>query len=137
FKCDWSSDVCSSDLKTPDKPRFVAGAIGPTNRTLSMSPDVNDASFRAVSFDQMRAAYADQVRGLVDGGVDLLLAETVIDTLNLKSCLVAIEEVFAEKQVRMPVMISVTIVDNSGRTLSGQTIDAFWTSVEHAHPLSV
>ena len=123
--------------KTPDKPRFVAGAIGPTNRTLSMSPDVNDASFRAVSFDQMRAAYADQVRGLVDGGVDLLLAETVIDTLNLKSCLVAIEEVFAEKQVRMPVMISVTIVDNSGRTLSGQTIDAFWTSIEHARPLSV
>jgi len=123
--------------KTPDKPRFVAGAFGPTNRTLSMSPDVNDASFRAVSFDQMRAAYAEQARGLVDGAVDVLLVETAIDTLNVKSCLVAIEEVFAEKGVRLPIMISVTIIDNSGRTLSGQTIDAFWTSIEHARPLSV
>jgi 5-methyltetrahydrofolate--homocysteine methyltransferase len=123
--------------KTPDKPRFCVGAMGPTNRTLSMSPDVNDASFRAVTFDQMRAAYADQVRGLIDGGCDALIAETLIDTLNLKSCLVAVEEVFAEKGVRLPLMISVTIVDNSGRTLSGQTIDAFWTSIEHARPLSV
>src|SRR5882724_2972502 len=117
--------------RTPEKPRFVAGAIGPTNRTLSMSPDVNDASFRAVSFDQMRVAYAEQVRGLIDGGVDLLIPETAIDTLNVKACLVAIEEVFEEKGLRLPVMLSVTIVDNSGRTLSGQTIDAFWTSVEH------
>jgi 5-methyltetrahydrofolate--homocysteine methyltransferase len=123
--------------KTPDKPRFVAGAMGPTNRTLSMSPDMDDASARAVTFDQVRAAYAEQVRGLVDGGVDLLIAETVTDTLNLKAALVAVEEVFEEKGVRLPIMVSVTIVDNSGRTLSGQTIDAFWTSVEHARPLSI
>jgi 5-methyltetrahydrofolate--homocysteine methyltransferase len=123
--------------RTPDRPRFVAGAIGPSNRTLSLSPDMNDASFRAITFDQLERAYADQVRGLVDGGVDLLIAETITDTLNLKATLVAIEEVFEEKGVRLPIMISVTIVDNSGRTLSGQTIDAFWTSVEHARPLSV
>jgi 5-methyltetrahydrofolate--homocysteine methyltransferase len=123
--------------KTPDKPRFVAGALGPTNRTLSMSPDVNDASFRAVTFDQVKAAYADQARGLIDGGVDLLIPETVTDTLNLRAALVAIEEVFEEKGVRLPIMLSVTIVDQSGRTLSGQTIDAFWTSVAHAKPLSV
>ena len=123
--------------KTPDKPRFVAGAMGPTNRTLSMSPDVNDASFRAILFDELKAAYVEQVRGLVDGGVDILLAETSTDTLNVKAALVAIEEVFAEKNVRLPIMVSVTIVDLSGRTLSGQTIDAFWTSIEHAKPLSV
>jgi 5-methyltetrahydrofolate--homocysteine methyltransferase len=123
--------------KTPDKPRFVAGAIGPSNRTLSMSPDVNDASFRAITFDALKAAYVEQVRGLVDGGADILLPETSTDTLNVKAALVAIEEVFAEKNVRLPIMISVTIVDNSGRTLSGQTIDAFWTSIEHARPLSV
>ena len=123
--------------KTPDKPRFVAGALGPTNRTLSMSPDVNDASFRAVTFDQVKAAYADQARGLIDGGVDLLIPETVTDTLNLRAALVAIEEVFEEKGVRLPIMLSVTIVDQSGRTLSGQTIDAFWTSVAHAKPISV
>jgi 5-methyltetrahydrofolate--homocysteine methyltransferase len=123
--------------KTPDRPRFVAGALGPTNRTLSMSPDVNDASFRAVTFDEMKLAYADQVRGLIDGGVDLLIPETVTDTLNLRAALVAIEEVFDERQTRLPLMLSVTIVDQSGRTLSGQTIDAFWTSVAHAHPLSV
>jgi 5-methyltetrahydrofolate--homocysteine methyltransferase len=123
--------------KTPDQPRFVAGAIGPSNRTLSLSPDVNDASFRAVTFDQLRTAYAEQVRGLIDGGADLLIAETITDTLNLKAALVAIEEAFDDKGVRLPLMISVTIVDNSGRTLSGQTIDAFWTSIEHARPLSV
>jgi 5-methyltetrahydrofolate--homocysteine methyltransferase len=123
--------------KTPDKPRFVAGALGPTNRTLSMSPDVNDASFRAVTFDEVKAAYADQARGLIDGGVDLLIPETVTDTLNLRAALVAIEEVFEEKGVRLPIMLSVTIVDQSGRTLSGQTIDAFWTSVAHAKPISV
>jgi 5-methyltetrahydrofolate--homocysteine methyltransferase len=123
--------------KDPARPRFVAGSIGPTNRTLSLSPDVNDPGFRAVTFDQMRAAFAEQVRGLVDGGADVLLAETFIDTLNLKACIVAIEEVFAEKGVRLPLMLSVTITDKSGRTLSGQTIDAFWTSVEHAKPLSV
>jgi 5-methyltetrahydrofolate--homocysteine methyltransferase len=123
--------------KTPDKPRFVAGALGPTNRTLSMSPDVNDAAYRAVTFDQVKAAYADQARGLIDGGVDLLIPETVTDTLNLRAALVAIEEVFEEKGVRLPLMLSVTIVDQSGRTLSGQTIDAFWTSVAHVRPLSV
>jgi 5-methyltetrahydrofolate--homocysteine methyltransferase len=123
--------------KTPDKPRFVAGALGPTNRTLSLSPDVNDAAFRAVTFDQVKAAYAEQARGLIDGGVDLLIPETVTDTLNLRAALVAIEEVFEEKGVRLPLMLSVTIVDQSGRTLSGQTIDAFWTSVAHARPLSV
>jgi 5-methyltetrahydrofolate--homocysteine methyltransferase len=123
--------------KTPDRPRFVAGALGPTNRTLSMSPDVNDAAFRAVTFDQVKDAYAEQVRGLIDGGVDLLIPETVTDTLNLRAALVAIEEVFDEKGVRLPLMLSVTIVDQSGRTLSGQTIDAFWTSVAHARPLSV
>src|SRR5262249_4531788 len=123
--------------KTPDKPRFVAGAMGPSNRTLSMSPDVNDASARNITFDELKAAYVEQIRGLVDGGVDILLPETSTDTLNVKAALVAIEEVFDEKSVRLPLMISVTIVDNSGRTLSGQTIDAFWTSIEHARPLSV
>lgn len=123
--------------KTPDKPRFVAGAIGPTNRTLSISPDVNDPAFRAVTFDQVCEAYAEQIRGLIDGGVDILLAETVFDTLNLKACIVAMEQVFEEKGVRLPVMLSVTITDKSGRTLSGQTVDAFWTSVRHARPLSV
>jgi 5-methyltetrahydrofolate--homocysteine methyltransferase len=123
--------------RTPDKPRFVAGALGPTNRTLSMSPKVDDPSFRAVTFDQMAAAYADAVRGLVDGGADVLLAETVFDTLGVKACLVAIENVFEEKGVRLPVMISVTVIDQSGRTLSGQTIDAFLVSVAHARPLSI
>ncbi len=123
--------------RDPDRPRFVAGAIGPTNRTLSISPDVNDPSFRAVTFDQVRDAYAEQVRALIDGGVDLLLAETVFDTLNLKAAIIAIQDVFEEKGVELPLMISVTITDRSGRTLSGQTIDAFWTSVAHAAPLSV
>ena len=123
--------------KTPDRPRFVAGAIGPTNRTLSLSPDVNDPAFRAVTMDAMREAYAGQVRGLVEGGVDLLLLETIFDTLNAKAALVAIEEVFDEKRIELPVMISVTITDRSGRTLSGQTVDAFWVSVAHARPFSV
>jgi 5-methyltetrahydrofolate--homocysteine methyltransferase len=123
--------------RTPDKPRFVAGSIGPMNRSLSISPQVNDPSFRSVTFDQVSGAYAEQVRGLMDGGCDLLLAETAFDTLNLKACIVALEEVFAEKGRRLPVMLSVTITDRSGRTLSGQTIDALWTSVEHARPISV
>jgi 5-methyltetrahydrofolate--homocysteine methyltransferase len=123
--------------KTPDKPRFVAGAMGPSNRMLSMSPDVNDASTRAITFDALKAAYVEQVRGLIDGGADILLPETSTDTLNVKAALVAAEEVFAEKKVRLPFMISVTIFDSSGRTVSGQTIDAFWTSVEHARPLTV
>ncbi|HVU49443.1 MAG TPA: methionine synthase [Polyangia bacterium] len=123
--------------KTPGKPRFVAGAIGPSNRTLSMSPDVADASKRNITFDELKAAYVEQIRGLVDGGADVLLPETSTDTLNVKAALVAAEEVFADKGVRLPIMVSVTIVDQSGRTLSGQTIDAFWTSIEHARPLSV
>ena len=123
--------------RTADQPRFVAGAMGPMNRTLSLSPDVNDPGFRAVSFDQVRDAYAEQVRGLMDGGVDLILIETIFDTLNSKAALVAVEQVFDEKKKRLPIMISVTITDRSGRTLSGQTVDAFWTSVQHARPMSV
>ena len=123
--------------KTPDRPRFVAGSLGPTNRTLSISPDVNNPAFRAISFDELAAAYADQVRGLVDGGVDLLLVETIFDTLNAKAAFVAIGEVQAERGVQLPLMISVTITDRSGRTLSGQTLDAFYISVEHARPWSV
>ncbi len=133
-----AKEACAKFTKqTPDRPRFVAGAIGPTNRTLSISPKVDDPSFRAVTFDQVKDAYAEQVRALLDGGVDLLLAETVFDTLNLKACLVAVEDVFEERGERVPLMISVTITDKSGRTLSGQTIDAFWTSVAHARPFSV
>src|SRR6185295_4679786 len=123
--------------KTPDRPRFVAGAFGPANRTLSLSPDVNNPAFRAITFDQLRAAYADQARGLIDGGVDLLLVETIFDTLNAKAAIVAIQEVQEEKGVTLPLMISVTITDRSGRTLSGQTLDAFYLSIEHARPWCV
>ena len=123
--------------RTPDRPRFVAGSIGPMNRTLSISPDVNNPAFRAMTFDQAREAYEEQVRGLIDGGVDLLLLETIFDTLNAKAAIVAIENVFEARQVRLPLMISVTITDRSGRTLSGQTLDAFYVSIRHAQPLSV
>jgi len=123
--------------KTPDRPRFVAGAIGPTNKTLSISPDVNDPAFRSITFDEVRDAYREQVRGLLDGGVDLLLVETIFDTLNAKAALVAIDEVLEDKNVDVPVMISVTVTDRSGRTLSGQTVDAFWVSIAHARPFSV
>ncbi len=123
--------------QTPDKPRFVAGAIGPLNRTLSLSPNVNDPSFRTVTFDQVHASYTEQIEGLIDGGVDSLLVETIFDTLNAKAALVAIEDVFERRGIRLPILISVTITDRSGRTLSGQTVDAFWTSVAHAKPLSV
>ena len=119
------------------KQRFVAGALGPTNRTASMSPDVNRPGFRAISFDELRAAYAEQVRGLLDGGADLLLVETIFDTLNAKAAIYAIEELFDERGLRVPVMISGTITDLSGRTLSGQTPEAFWHSVRHAAPLSI
>src|ERR687894_1513942 len=111
--------------------RFVAGAVGPTNRTLSLSPDVNNPGYRAVTFDQVRDAYAEQVRGLVDGGVDLLLVETVFDTLNAKAAIVAVGDFLEEKGVKLPIMISGTITDLSGRTLSGQTPTAFWHSVRH------
>ena len=123
--------------KTPGRPRFVAGAMGPTSRTLSISPDVNNPAFRAITFDALRDAYRDQVRGLIDGGSDLLLVETIFDTLNAKAALVACEEVFEERGTRLPLMISVTITDQSGRTLSGQTVEAFWISIRHARPFSV
>ena len=123
--------------RTPSQRRFVAGSIGPANRTLSISPDVNNPAFRAVTFDQMRAAYADQVRGLIDGGADILLLETIFDTLNAKAAIVAIQEVQEALGVNVPLMISVTITDRSGRTLSGQTLDAFHLSIEHAKPWSV
>jgi len=119
------------------RPCFVAGAIGPLNKTLSLSPDVNDPGYRALTFDEAREAYAEQVRGLIDGGSDLLLVETIFDTLNAKAALCAIDDVFAEKGVRLPIVISVTIVDKSGRTLSGQTVEAFYLSIEHARPLAV
>ena len=114
--------------KTPDKPRFVAGSLGPTNKTASLSPDVNDPGYRAVTFDYLKDVYAEQTRGLIDGGADLLLVETVFDTLNAKAALFGINEVFAEKNVKLPVMVSGTITDASGRTVSGQTIDAFLQS---------
>lgn len=121
----------------PARPRFVAGAIGPTSRTASMSPDVNNPAFRAVTFEQLREAYYEQVRGLVDGGVDLLLVETIFDTLNAKAALFAIDQFFHDRGVHVPVMASVTIADQSGRTLSGQTIEAFWNSIADAQPFSV
>jgi len=123
--------------KEDGRRRFVAGAIGPTNRTLSISPDVNNPGFRAVSFDQVLDAYAEQVTGLIDGGSELLLIETIFDTLNAKAAIVAIEEVFRAKGLRLPVMISGTITDLSGRTLSGQTVEAFWNAVRHAAPLTI
>ena len=122
---------------TPDKPRFVAGALGPTNRTASLSPDVNRPGFRAIDFDGLVATYSEQVRGLIDGGVDLILIETVFDTLNCKAALFAAESVMAERGARLPLMVSGTLTDASGRTLSGQTLGAFWISVSHADLLSV
>jgi 5-methyltetrahydrofolate--homocysteine methyltransferase len=119
------------------KPRFVAGALGPTNRTASMSPDVNNPGFRAISFDELREAYAEQIGGLMDGGADLILIETIFDTLNAKAAIFACEEVFAQQGRRLPIMISGTITDRSGRTLSGQTPTAFWHSVRHARPLTI
>ena len=123
--------------KEPNKPRFVAGSIGPTNRTASMSPDVNDPGYRAVTFDELRIAYKQQVEALIDGGVDLLLVETVFDTLNAKAALFAIEEIKAERNIDIPIMLSGTITDASGRTLSGQTAEAFLISVSHIPLLTV
>ena len=123
--------------KEPHKPRFVAGSIGPTNKTASMSPDVNDPGFRAVTFDELRIAYKEQVEALVDGGADILLVETVFDTLNAKAALFAIEEVKDERNIDIPIMLSGTITDASGRTLSGQTAEAFLISVSHIPLLSV
>lgn len=121
----------------PEKPRFVAGSIGPTNKTASMSPDVNDPGYRAISFNELRESYKEQVIGLLDGGVDILLVETVFDTLNAKAALFAIEEVREERAINIPVMVSGTITDASGRTLSGQTAEAFLISISHIPLLSV
>ena len=122
---------------TPERPRFVCGALGPTNRTASISPDVNDPGKRNVSFDELVAAYHEQARGLVDGGSDLLLIETIFDTLNAKAAIFACETLFEERNARLPVIISGTITDASGRTLSGQVTEAFWNAVRHARPLAV
>ena len=120
-----------------DKPRFVAGSIGPTNRTASISPDVNDPGFRAISFDQLVDAYKQQVEALMDGGVDVLLVETVFDTLNAKAALFAIDVVFDEREIKLPIMVSGTITDQSGRTLTGQTTEAFLISLSHIPLLSI
>lgn len=123
--------------KTPNKPRFVAGSIGPTNKTASMSPDVNDPGYRAITFNELKEAYREQALALIEGGVDILLVETVFDTLNAKAALYAIDEIKEEQQIDMPVMVSGTITDASGRTLSGQTVEAFLISISHIDVLSV
>lgn len=123
--------------ENPEKPRFVAGAMGPTNKTASMSPDVNDPGFRAISFEELKTAYKEQAGGLIDGGVDVLLVETVFDTLNAKAALFAIDELKEERGLDIPVMVSGTITDASGRTLSGQTAEAFLISISHIPLLSI
>ncbi|MGB3288766.1 MAG: methionine synthase [Burkholderiaceae bacterium] len=124
-------------FSTPDRPRFVAGALGPQPKTASISPDVNDPAARNVTFEQLRDAYADQLKGLLDGGIDIVLIETIFDTLNAKAAIFAVETVFEERGVRLPVMISGTVTDASGRILSGQTVEAFWNSVRHARPITI
>jgi len=123
--------------RNPDKPRYVAGALGPTTKTTSLSPDVNDPGYRAITFDQLVDSYYEQARGLMDGGADLMLIETVFDTLNCKAALFAIDKLFEERGTRLPIMVSGTITDASGRTLSGQTVEAFWISVSHIDLFSV
>ena len=123
--------------ENPNKPRFVAGSIGPTNKTASMSPDVNKPEYRAITFEELRVAYKEQVKALIDGGVDVLLVETIFDTLNAKAALFAIEELKEEYQLDIPIMVSGTITDASGRTLSGQTVEAFLVSISHVPLLSV
>jgi 5-methyltetrahydrofolate--homocysteine methyltransferase len=131
-------EACDAmDRETPDRPRFVAGAVGPTNRSASISPDVNNPGFRSVTFDDLVLAYGEAIRGLIAGGADLILFETIFDTLNAKAGIVAAEEAFAATGRRLPIMISGTITDLSGRTLSGQTPTAFWYSVRHARPISI
>ena len=122
---------------TPDQPRFVCGAVGPTNRTASISPDVNNPGFRNTNFDELREAYSEQVRGLMEGGIDIVMIETVFDTLNAKAAGFATLEVFEELDLEVPIMISGTITDRSGRTLSGQTAEAFWYSMRHMRPFSI
>ncbi|SFI55778.1 homocysteine S-methyltransferase family protein [Halpernia frigidisoli] len=130
--------VCQEfTTKNPDKPRFVAGSIGPTNRTASLSPDVNDPGFRAITFEELRIAYKQQAEALLDGGSDLLLVETIFDTLNAKAALFAIDEIQEERHIEIPIMVSGTITDASGRTLSGQTAEAFLISISHLNLLSV
>jgi 5-methyltetrahydrofolate--homocysteine methyltransferase len=124
-------------FSTPDKPRHVAGALGPTPRTASISPDVNDPGARNVTFEQLRAAYLEQALALIEGGADVLLVETIFDTLNAKAALFAIDEAFEQSGERLPILISGTVTDASGRVLSGQTVSAFWHSVRHAAPLAV
>jgi 5-methyltetrahydrofolate--homocysteine methyltransferase len=124
-------------FSTPDKPRYVVGALGPTPKTASISPDVNDPGARNVSFEELRAAYFDQVSALVEGGCDVLLVETIFDTLNAKAALFAIDEFFESSGERLPLIISGTVTDASGRILSGQTVTAFWHSVRHARPLAI
>ena len=129
-------EACDA-VSTPDHPRFVAGAVGPQPKTASLSPDVNDPGARNVTFEELRVAYTEQVNGLIDGGVDLLLIETIFDTLNAKAAIFAIETIFEERGIRLPVMISGTVTDASGRILSGQTVEAFWNSVRHARPVTI
>ncbi|MES2556296.1 MAG: homocysteine S-methyltransferase family protein [Bacteroidota bacterium] len=133
-----AKEVCEEfTALNPDKPRFVAGSIGPTNRTASISPDVNDPGFRGITFDELVVAYTQQTNALMDGGCDILLVETVFDTLNAKAALYAIDEVYEARGVRLPIMVSGTITDQSGRTLTGQTTDAFLVSVQHMPLLSI
>ncbi len=127
----------SFEARTPEKPRFVAGVIGPTTKTASISPDVNDPGFRGITYDQLVIDYTESIRGLVDGGVDILLVETIFDSLNAKAALFAIDQYFEDHGIHLPIMISVTITDASGRTLSGQTPEAFWNSISHTRPISV
>ncbi|HEY2345639.1 MAG TPA: homocysteine S-methyltransferase family protein [Xanthomonadaceae bacterium] len=126
-----------AEAKDPSKPRYVIGVLGPTSRTASLSPDVNDPGFRNIDFDTLAAAYRDAADGLIEGGADILMVETVFDTLNAKAALFAIDDAFAAAGFRLPVMVSGTITDKSGRTLSGQTADAFWYSLRHARPLAI
>jgi 5-methyltetrahydrofolate--homocysteine methyltransferase len=124
-------------FSTPDKPRFVAGALGPTPRTASISPDVNDPAARNVSFEELRAAYREQAEGLLEGGADLFLVETIFDTLNAKAAIFALDELFEDTGEKLPIIISGTVTDASGRILSGQTVTAFWNSVRHALPIAI
>lgn len=127
----------AAEAADPSRPRYVAGALGPTNRTASISPVVTDPGFRNVDFDELRLAYKEQTAGLIDGGADLLMVETIFDTLNAKAALFAIDEVLEEKGIDLPILISGTITDRSGRTLSGQTTEAFWNSLRHVKPFSI
>src|SRR5690606_25340135 len=124
-------------FSTPERPRFVAGALGPQPKTASISPDVNDPGARNVTFEQLRDAYMVQMNGLLDGGIDIVLIETIFDTLNAKAAIFAVETIFEERGVRLPVMISGTVTDASGRILSGQTVEAFWNSMRHARPITI